>query len=401
LAGQTGTENCPKPIDQSLWVGFFDFRPIDQNKSERPRSQNPTDRSAHAHDAELLLRIFHVRKGNRVRDGNGRHVKQAMDHHQAEERPKFASECEAENGESANQMAECEKFFCRKISVRELVAEKHSDDGGDGKRIQNQGRLSRCETDSGQIAEDQWQPRAPDEKFQHHHEEKFETNGLIHGREIRGTRNLRQAILDARRSVNYRSVVRIAFKEWAVIVDALGRGEQILILRKGGISEGRSGFQVEHPEFLFFPTLFHQQRESVLPAAQKRFDEISKNFPLPEILRLEFFAKVVDWQELGSLAEAERLRGQHIWRDEVIAERFDWGKSKNIFAMAVRVFRLPKSIELPNLPSYGGCKSWIELEREIALDDSKPVLADELFTEKLAHFQKSLVLTPGQNCGTY
>ncbi len=30
--------------------------------------------------------------------------------------------------------------------------------------------------------------------------------------------------------------MRIAFKEWMIVVDALGRGEQIIILRKGGIS---------------------------------------------------------------------------------------------------------------------------------------------------------------------
>ena len=185
--------------------------------------------------------------------------------------------------------------------------------------------------------------------------------------------------------------MRIAFKEWAVIVNALSCGEQILILRKGGISEGRGGFQMEHPEFLLFPTLFHQQRESVLLHAQKRFDEIAKKFPAPEILRLEFFAKVTDWRKLDSLADAERLRGQHFWRDEVIAERFDWGKSKNIFALAVRVFRLSKPIELPNLPSYGGCKSWIMLEQEIAVDDAKPVLDDKIFGEKLAKFRGKLL----------
>ncbi len=59
--------------------------------------------------------------------------------------------------------------------------------------------------------------------------------------------------------------MRTAFKEWAIIVDALGRREQIIILRKGGISEGRDGFQMEHPQFLLFPTLYHQQRESVTP----------------------------------------------------------------------------------------------------------------------------------------
>lgn len=185
--------------------------------------------------------------------------------------------------------------------------------------------------------------------------------------------------------------MRIAFKEWAVIVDALGRGEQIIVLRKGGISEGRGGFQVEHPEFFFFPTLFHQQRESVLPVAQRRFDEIAKTFPPPEVLRLEFFAKIIDWRKLDSLAAAECLRGQHVWRDEVVADRFDWGKSKNIFAMAVRVFRLAKLIEMPNLPIYGGCKSWIDLEQEITVEPAAPVLNEQRFAEKLAEFRKALL----------
>lgn len=185
--------------------------------------------------------------------------------------------------------------------------------------------------------------------------------------------------------------MRIAFKEWAVIVDALGRGDQILILRKGGISEGRGGFQVEHPEFLLFPTLFHQQRESVLPSAQVRFDEISKSFPSPEILRLNFFAKIVEWRRLDSLADAERLRGQHVWRDDVIAERFDWGKNKNIFALAVRVFRLPNQIELPMLPAYGGCKSWISLEQEISAEQAVPVLNDDEFAAKLSRFREALL----------
>ena len=186
--------------------------------------------------------------------------------------------------------------------------------------------------------------------------------------------------------------MRIAFKEWAIVVDAFGRGEQILILRKGGIAEGRGGFQVEHPEFLFFPTLFHQQRESVLPQAQERFDVISKNFPPAEILRLEYFAKVVDWRRLDSLDDAERLRGQHIWRDEVIRERFDWGKQKNIFALAVRVYRLPATVELPMIPAYGGCKSWIEVDREIDVREGEAVLSDADFAKKLTDFQSTVRL---------
>ena len=174
------------------------------------------------------------------------------------------------------------------------------------------------------------------------------------------------------------------------MADAFGVGEQILILRKGGIHEGRGGFALEHPEFLIFPTLFHQQRESVLPRVQTRFDDISPRFSAPELLRIELFARVIDSRRLDSLAAAELLRGQHIWRDEVIAGRFEWGRQKNILALAVRVFRLPRAVELPMLPGYGGCKSWIELEQDVAVHDALPVLDDAAFARKLDRFRTAL-----------
>lgn len=184
--------------------------------------------------------------------------------------------------------------------------------------------------------------------------------------------------------------MNVAFKEWAIVVDALGRGEQIILLRKGGISEGRGGFQVEHPEFLFWPTLFHQQRENVTEEARRRFDEIAPGLPPAELLRLEYFAEVVHWERLESLAAAQRLQGQHIWREEVIAERFDWGRQKAIFALAVRVHRLPQRIELPVKPEYGGCKSWVELAENISREGAEPVMEEAAFTQKLAQFKRAL-----------
>lgn len=184
--------------------------------------------------------------------------------------------------------------------------------------------------------------------------------------------------------------VRAAFKEWAIVADALGRGEQIVILRKGGISEGRGGFKMEHARFLLFPTQFHQQRESVIASAQERYDEIAPSFPPTDKLRLEFFAEVVEARQLQSLEHALALRGQHVWRDEVIAERFDWGREKAIFAVAVRVYRLPQPVELPMLPVYGGCKSWIEIEQEISTEGACRVLDDQAFAGKLRQFRSIL-----------
>ena len=188
--------------------------------------------------------------------------------------------------------------------------------------------------------------------------------------------------------------MKVAFKEWAVIADALGTGTQIIILRKGGISEGKGGFQLEHPRFLIFPTLYHQQRESVLPEAQARYDIIAPTLSGKEQLRIELYAEVAEWKRLESLEDAERLRGQHVWRDEVIADRFDWGREKAIHALAVRVHRLPEALTLPMLESYGGCKSWIELAVDVDTSKATPVLTEGEFEARLQAFREALSSTP-------
>ena len=77
----------------------------------------------------------------------------------------------------------------------------------------------------------------------------------------------------------------IGFKEWALVCEALGRGEQTIILRKGGIAEGREGFSFRHREFFLFPTFFHEQIGKVRIAAA--------NIPAPgNTIAIRCFAKV-------------------------------------------------------------------------------------------------------------
>jgi hypothetical protein len=51
------------------------------------------------------------------------------------------------------------------------------------------------------------------------------------------------------------------FKEWQVVCDALASGRQSIILRKGGIHEGREGFSFGEELFYLFPTRFHNQTQ--------------------------------------------------------------------------------------------------------------------------------------------
>jgi hypothetical protein len=51
---------------------------------------------------------------------------------------------------------------------------------------------------------------------------------------------------------------------------------------------------------------------------------------------------------------------------------------------------LAEAIELPMRDDYGGCKSWIELERDVETGDATPVLADEEFALRLRNFRSAL-----------
>ena len=75
-----------------------------------------------------------------------------------------------------------------------------------------------------------------------------------------------------------------AFKEWAVVVDALGRGEQVLILRKGGIRESRGEFHVDHTSFWLFPTQYHEAERSIIPSKRPALRELVFGHVTPALI---------------------------------------------------------------------------------------------------------------------
>ncbi len=168
------------------------------------------------------------------------------------------------------------------------------------------------------------------------------------------------------------------FKEWTLICDALGRGEQSIILRKGGIAEGRAGFRFQHDEFLLFPTLFHEQVAKLkLPPAT----------PLPapradgqhEILyraRVEWTEDVTDSGKVRSLAPF------HLWQETEVEKRFRQDEKPGVSLAFVRVARLAEPFIFPDSPRYGGCRSWIPLPELPAEAGTADVLDEAAHRER-------------------
>jgi hypothetical protein len=175
----------------------------------------------------------------------------------------------------------------------------------------------------------------------------------------------------------------IAFKEWQIVCDALASGRQSILLRKGGIHEGRQGFSFAHASFFLFPTRFHAQGNHVREGEVKSLPEWQPG----DALRIthhavaEWAVTLTDWEQVAALEPF------HIYSEETVRERFDWeGKgmaSGSIHVALVRVRKLATPWDLSYQPAFGGCRSWITLPAppDGWNETASPVLDDVRFAE--------------------
>ncbi len=166
--------------------------------------------------------------------------------------------------------------------------------------------------------------------------------------------------------------MNVGFKEWALICEALGSGAQSIILRKGGIAEGRAGFRFQHDQFLLFPTLFHEQAAKI---------KIPAETPLPaarEDGQIEVrYAVKVEWTlDIADLDLARTLAPFHLWQDSEIEKRFHYDEKLGVSLAFVRVSRLAQPFIFPDSPRFGGCRSWVQLPELPAEITLTPALTD-------------------------
>ena len=93
------------------------------------------------------------------------------------------------------------------------------------------------------------------------------------------------------------------------------------------------------------------------------------------LCRLESTWRIDGW------ATVARLAPFHVYREEVVRERFGYADRHHapgaISLALCRVYRLTPHWVLLDEPSFGGCKSWIDLPAPPAGLALTPVLSDE------------------------
>ena len=174
----------------------------------------------------------------------------------------------------------------------------------------------------------------------------------------------------------------IALKEWAVAVKSLGSGDQVLILRKGGIHREDRDFRLVHSLFLLYPTYEHQKAELIKPEAHSALEQTLTDADGASLIHFRYFCQVTDRFELRDEATLDSVSAWHIWSEEYARRRLHWRPSQPLTVALLRVYELQQPQTLPVLAEYSGCKSWVELGRDVSLGLMQPVLSDEAYESR-------------------
>jgi hypothetical protein len=148
-----------------------------------------------------------------------------------------------------------------------------------------------------------------------------------------------------------------ALKEWKSVIDALGRGEQVVLIRKGGLADDNFGIEAER--FYLFPTNYHDAGGTE-----------------PSHVPITHWAEVLKTWQIRDAAMLPSLASLTILDAEAIETRYRFRPDQAINVIAVRAHRLPKPADIVMKPEYSGCRSWVSLDEEIDLDGSVAALSD-------------------------
>ena len=114
---------------------------------------------------------------------------------------------------------------------------------------------------------------------------------------------------------------QMALKEWAITCEAIGRGEQILLLRKGGIHEYGKDFRVIHREFLLYPTYEHQKAELLRAEHQAALEALLAEPHDGKEITFTHFAKAEEVLEVEEQGLVDDLAPHYIWTTDYAQSR--------------------------------------------------------------------------------
>ena len=172
-----------------------------------------------------------------------------------------------------------------------------------------------------------------------------------------------------------------ALKEWPAAINALSRGETILLFRKGGIQEQGSRFVLPTQEAILFPSFEHQKTEMLKNPSSE--DVPLNAYTVGHKISLRSWVHFRRTWEITSPALIDALTPFYIWTKEFIYNRYNWKPERPLILLACQTFNFQTPRFQTFSSQYRGCKSWVTLDHSHSLNPSIPAIEPSRFEEQV------------------
>jgi hypothetical protein len=172
----------------------------------------------------------------------------------------------------------------------------------------------------------------------------------------------------------------------------VAEGEQLITLRKGGVREPGKSFRVEHERFFLYPTFDHQRgdlvRESHQPELRRALEEgvwadgepsvhqlhHGPSIQPPDRVRIRAWAEIAASYTITDARTVDALSPFYVWTPDYAEKRLEWKRRHPLHVLLLRTYRIPRPVTVKVKDEYGGCRSYVELRRDLPFEGTPGAL---------------------------
>jgi len=108
--------------------------------------------------------------------------------------------------------------------------------------------------------------------------------------------------------------------------------------------------------------------------------------PQPERVRIRAWAEVAASYLITDRRCVDALSPYYVWTTDYAEKRLAWKRRHPLHVIVLRTFRIPRPVTVKVRDEYGGCRSWVEIQRELPFEGT-PVLSDDEFERAAAEIE--------------
>ena len=98
----------------------------------------------------------------------------------------------------------------------------------------------------------------------------------------------------------------------------------------------------------------------------------------PDRVRIRAWAEVACAWTVTDRRVVDALSPFYVWTPDYAEKRLAWKRRHPLHVLLLRTYRIPRPVTVRVRDDYGGCRSWLEITRELPFEGT-PVLSDEEF----------------------